>query len=106
MKPIDLIKMIANEPIMTLVFVKKDGTIRKVVASRCKMMYESATNSEGRVWMHNGTPSGCFSYVDVEDNHWKRLIIDNLIAVKRADNQVFCTSKKTLKMAENVVGKL
>ena len=106
MKPMDLIKMIANEPIMTLVFEKKDGTIRKVLASRCKLMYESANEEEGQIWRGNGTPKGCFSYVDVVDNHWKRLIIDNLIAVKRSDNQVFYTSKKALKMAENVVGKL
>lgn len=104
MKPMDLVKIAAHESIMTLVFVKKDGSMRKVIASRCNMMYDKASSDNDHVWAHEGTPSGYFSYVDVVENKWKRLLISNLIAVKRADGTVFCTSKRALKAAEKFVG--
>ena len=106
MKPLDLVKIVCHESIMTLVFVKKDGTLRKVVASRCNMMYDKASDDNGHVWKHEGTPSGYFSYVDVVENKWKRLLIANLVAVKCADGTVFCTSKRALRAAEKFVGKL
>lgn len=106
MKAQDLIKIAAKESIMTLVFMKKDGSFRRVVASRCKMMYDKASADSGHVWAHEGTPSGCFSYVDVVENKWKRLIIANLVAVKRADGSVFYTNKRALARAERAVGKL
>ena len=106
MKPIDLARIAAHESIMTLIFIKKDGSIRKVLASRSNLMYDAANAAAGHTWMHEGTPSGCFSFVDVKENKWKRLTIENLIAVKRADGTVFCTTKKALKAAEKVVGRI
>ena len=78
--------------------------MRKVIASRCNMMYDKASSDNDHVWAHKGIPSGYFSYVDVVENKWKRLLISNLIAVKRADGAVFCTSKRALKAAEKFVG--
>ena len=45
----DLVKIAAHESIMTLVFVKKDGSMRKVIASRCNMMYDKASSDNGHV---------------------------------------------------------
>ena len=104
MRPMDLVKIAKKEPLMTLLYLKKDGTFRKTLASCCPMMYDKATEDAGRVWVHEGTPKGCFSFVDVKEGKWKRLIIANLIAVKRADGTVFCVSKRVLKAAEIAVG--
>lgn len=100
----DLIKVATHESIMTLLFVKKDGTLRKVIASRCNMMCDKVSKDNGHVWKHEGTPTGLFSYIDVADNKWKRLLISNLIAVKCADGTVFSTSKRALKAAEKALG--
>lgn len=104
MKATDLIKVIEHESLMTLLFTKKDGTIRKVVASRCKMMYEKVTADSGKVWAHKGSPAGTFPYIDVAENCWKSLIVSNLIAVKKSDGTIFCRSKKALKAAEKAMG--
>ena len=43
MRPMDLVKIAKKEPLMTLLYLKKDGTFRKTLASCCPMMYDKAT---------------------------------------------------------------